>query len=330
MRRILLPFFLLVCGLYSYGQTVYVCSASSTSKYHINKDCRGLKSCGSPVKSTTIAAMRKQGRGACKICSDGVVSSTPAKTNNVTATSNNTSKQTTVTTTKPFNTTGLEIPVTAQGRVAQVIKHIGYTTCYNSNWLIPNWVAYDITKQKVHGTFPRPKRPFEPDPLVKGKTAEHDDYTNSGYSRGHMAPAADMKWSEQAMNESFYLSNICPQLAELNGGVWERLEERCRALADDGTVYICCGPIMSSTPKRIGANGVAVPAKFFKVLCMQRKGHWQAIGFIMHNSAIKGSMFDYAMSVDDVEKATGHNFFPSLPDDIEKIIESAWKMKDWQ
>lgn len=329
MRRIILSLFLFVCGLYSYGQTVYVCSGSSTSKYHIDKNCRGLKSCGSPVKSTTIAAMTKQGRSACKICSDGIVSSTPPKVNNA-STTNKTTKLTTVASTKAFNTTGLELPVTAQGRTTQIIKHIGYTTCYNANWLIPNWVAYDLTKKEVHGTFPRPKRSFEPDPLVKGKSAEHVDYTNSGYSRGHMAPAADMKWSGQAMNESFYLSNICPQLAELNAGVWERLEERCRALADEGIVYICCGPIMSSNPKRIGANGVAVPTKFFKVLCMQRKGKWQAIGFIMPNSAIKGSMFDYAISVDEVEKTTGHNFFPSLPDDIEKVVESAWKMKDWQ
>lgn len=87
---------------------------------------------------------------------------------------------------------------------------------------------------------------------------------------------------------------------------------------------------MSSAPKRIGVNGVAVPTKFFKVLCMQRNGKWQAIGFIMPNSAINGSIFDYAMSVDEVEKVTGHNSFPSLPDDIEKVIESAWKMKDWQ
>lgn len=329
MRRFIFSIFLFTCGLYSYGQTVYVCSGSSKSKYHIDKNCRGLKSCGSPVKSTTVAAMTKQGRGACKICSDGVVSSTPQKS--TTQSANNSSKQTTtIAATKTFNTTGLELPTTAQGRVTQIIKHVGYITCYNANWLIPNWVAYDLTKKEVHGTFPRPKKPFEPDPLVKGKSAEHGDYTNSGYSRGHMAPAADMKWSEQAMNESFYLSNICPQLAELNGGVWERLEERCRALADEGTVYICCGPIMSSSPKRIGSNGVAVSAKFFKVLCMQRKGHWQAIGFIMPNSAIKGIMFDYAMSVDEVERATGHNFFPSLPDDIEKVIESAWKMKDWQ
>lgn len=227
--------------------------------------------------------------------------------------------------------TKLEIPLIKKNKGDfQLIEHTGYTTCYNLDWLIPNWVAYDLTTEERQGTVPRPKRPFEPDPLVKGRSAEHRDYTNSGYSRGHMAPAADMKWSEVAINESFYLSNICPQKAELNSGVWERLEQRVRALAAEETVYICCGPIMSDNPQRIGANGVAVPDGFFKVLCMQRKGRWQAIGFIFPNEGCKGSMFDFAYSVDEVETATGYDFFPTLPDDVETAIEAAFTMKDWQ
>jgi endonuclease G len=126
------------------------------------------------------------------------------------------------------------------------------------------------------------------------------------------------------------LSNICPQIAELNGGVWERLENRCRALASDGEVFICCGPIVDGTPARIGENRVAVPAGFFKVMCMHRNGRWQAIGFVFPNEACKGSMFNYACSVDDVEKLTGHDFFYNLPDEIENRIEASWRMKDWQ
>lgn len=226
-------------------------------------------------------------------------------------------------------TRNLELAKTAKGKASQVITHVGYTTSYNSNWLIPNWVAYELTAREVAGTFPRPKKQFEPDPMIKGRSAEHQDYSNSGYSRGHMAPAADMKWSEQAMLESFYLSNICPQISELNGGVWEKLENRVRKLASESNVYVCCGPIVSSSPKRIGKNKVAVPAKFFKVLCMQRKGKWQSIGFIMPNTAIKGSMFDYAVTVDEVERLTGHDFFYNLQDDVENQIESHVKVKDW-
>lgn len=224
----------------------------------------------------------------------------------------------------------LELPVTASHLKGQTIRHTGYTTCYNPSWLIPNWVAYDLTAKEVAGTVSRPKRPFEPDPLVKGKTAEHGDYSNSGYSRGHMAPAADMKWSEAAMNESFYLSNICPQKAELNCGVWERLENRVRALAKESTVYVCCGPIMSQAPQRIGRNKIAVPEGFFKVLLMKRRGKWQAVGFVFPNEACKGSMFDFALSVDEVERLTGHDFFHNLPDDVEGTVEASFRMKGWQ
>lgn len=219
---------------------------------------------------------------------------------------------------------------TLTGTDEQIITHLGYVTSWNPNWLTPNWVAYDLTKTEVEGEEPRPKRTFEPDPMVKGTTAEHNDYTHSGYSRGHMAPAADMKWSEQAMNESFYTSNICPQTDALNNGRWKSVEDRVRALAEENTVYICCGPITSKSPERIGAHKVAVPERFFKVICMQRNGKWQAIGFVFKNEKCPGSMFNYALSVDEVEELTGHDFFYNLPDNIENKIEASWTMKDWQ
>ena len=322
MRRVLFLILLSICTVVSKGQIVYVCTSSPNGKFHVNPDCHALQNCGGTIKRTNAATMRSKGRQACKICSADL--SKPSKNR---GTVHGISQ---VVSSKDFNTRGLELAKTAKGRVAQVIKHVGYTTCYNSSWLIPNWVAYELTKSKAHGTFPRPRKEFEPDPMVKGKSASHYDYSNSGYSRGHMAPAADMKWSEKAMLESFYLSNICPQNTELNNVVWERLEDRCRALANDGSVYICCGPIVSPKPTRIGVNKVAVPTKFFKVLCMRRRGKWQAIGFLFPNTSCKGSMFDYAVSVDEVEKVTGHDFFSNLPDNIEKAIESSWKMKDWQ
>lgn len=224
----------------------------------------------------------------------------------------------------------IELAKTCSSHTAQVIRHIGYTTSYNSDWLIPNWVAYSLTETEVNGTFKRPKKEFEPDPQVKGNSAVHRDYTNSGFSRGHMAPAADMKWSEQAMLESFYLSNVCPQLSDFNAGVWERLENRIRALASESTVYICCGPIVEKKHEKIGYNGVAVPSRFFKVLCMKRRGQWQAIGFVFPYTACKGSMFGYACTVDEVETLTGHDFFYNLPDDIETDVESSFRSKSWQ
>lgn len=226
----------------------------------------------------------------------------------------------------------LEIPITNPSIKAQQITHLAYTTSWNPNWLEPNWVAYALTKEELKGNAKR-ESSFSPDPDVIGTSAEHKDYTKSGYSRGHMAPAADMKWSEQAMHESFYLSNVCPQRSDLNEGPWERLENKVRQLAKaDGVVYVCCGPIMTKRPKTIGKNRVAVPSKFFKVICRQHGGKWYGVGFIMPNDAPRGgSMYAYACTIDEVERITGHNFFSLLPDNIEKSMEAApFREADWQ
>lgn len=318
--RIVVTILVAAITIPSIAQQVYVTAGNVSSYYHKTSNCKQIRKSDGMLFAVSLKQAKSIGKTECIDCFNATT--TPTK---------KTIHQQPPKPNTPTNLNGLlELAKTARGRTEQVIKHIGYTTSYNANWLIPNWVAYDLTAKELQGTIPRPKRPFEPDPLVKGKSAEHNDYSNSGFSRGHMAPAADMKWSNQAMNESFYLSNTCPQIAELNGGVWERLENRCRTLAEDGTLYICCGPILPPSPKRIGKNGVAVPTNFFKVLCMKRKGKWQAIGFIMPNSHIKGSMFDYAVSVNEVEKITGHDFFYNLPDEIESAIESSCIIRDWQ
>ena len=117
-----------------------------------------------------------------------------------------------------------ELPRVIKNQPEQVIQHLGYTVSYNPEWLVPNWVAYELTNFETGGEQER-KNHFKPDPLVNGDPVVTSDYSNSGYDRGHMAPAADMKWSEQAMRESFYMTNMCPQLHNLNAGDWKDLEE---------------------------------------------------------------------------------------------------------
>ncbi len=150
------------------------------------------------------------------------------------------------------------------------------------------------------------------------------DYTNSGYDRGHMAPAADMKWSEKAMEESFYMSNICPQDRKLNRDDWGSLEETCRGWARKyGTVYIACGPIYDKkSPKRIGRNKVAVPDRFFKVVLIYNRKKPQAMGFLFENKAHHRKLENYMVTVDEIEQITGLDFFSRLPDDIENKIEA--------
>ena len=222
----------------------------------------------------------------------------------------------------------IEIPQSKKNIQEQIITHTGYVVSYNSNWLIPNWVAYELTSEEAQGEYPR-RGGFCPDPDVIGPTAISKDYSNTGWDRGHMAPAGDMKWSEKAMYESHYLSNVCPQDRDLNGGLWMQLEQMIRTWAiEDGSIYIACGPIMSEHPETLGQyNKVSIPTAFFKVVCKMVDGVYFSIGFIFPNQKCSGKVFDYACSVDEIEKMTGHDFFYILPDRIERKMESVCDLK---
>lgn len=222
----------------------------------------------------------------------------------------------------------LEYVIVPSNTREEIIEHTGYTVSHNSKWKIPNWVGYELTRRELMGTNKRNDN-FAPDPLVKGNKAQLSDYKNSGYDRGHMAPAADMKWSKKVMEESFYLSNICPQNQNLNRGDWNDLEEKVRSWAKrDSAIIIVCGPIVSKRPKKIG-NNVAVPEAFFKVILSPYKDNPQAIGFIMPNKAGNNPLSHYACSIDKVEEVTKMDFFSALPDDIENKIESTYSLKYW-
>lgn len=215
------------------------------------------------------------------------------------------------------------LPEMTVSRGGQVIAHTGFTLCYDADRKTPYWVAWLLTADRVDGTAPRYNK-FMPDPAVRGAQAYTSDYTKSGYDRGHMAPAADMKWSETAMRESFYLSNVCPQNRNLNRGDWNDLEELTRQWARRfGTVSITAGPIYyTDKPARIGANRVAVPNAFFKVLLIGYPDSPCAYGFVFPNVAGNRPLTAYQYTVDEVERITGMDFFPALPDDVERRIEA--------
>ncbi len=217
----------------------------------------------------------------------------------------------------------LELPTGKANKAKEneIVKHTGYTTCYNTTLLIPMWVAYELTDEEVVGQEERSDK-FVPDPDVKTWCATTDDYKHSGYDRGHMAPAADMKWSEQAMKESFYMSNICPQNHNLNSGDWKELEEQVRDWAiKNEKIYVVCGPIVGQNYQTIGENRVAVPDAFYKVVLMYKDGSWRSLGFVFENKAGNKPLESYTKSVDEIEKMTKLNFFHELPDSIENKIE---------
>ncbi|WP_370634117.1 DNA/RNA non-specific endonuclease [Bacteroides sp. K03] len=224
----------------------------------------------------------------------------------------------------------LEIPVMTAPRKGQIIRHTGYTVSYNENLRLPNWVAYELTHQETQGNAQRTDR-FIADPQVKGVIATNADYTRSGYDKGHMAPAADMKWSVTAMKESFYFSNMCPQHPELNRRKWKDLEEKIRDWAiADSAIIIICGPIVEDSAQKIGKNRVVVPQKFFKVILSPFVDNPRAIGFLFDNERSVEPLGTYVVSVDSIETLTGMDFFAPLPDELEDSIEAKADIRLWK
>lgn len=225
--------------------------------------------------------------------------------------------------------TKYELPKLQTSRPEKIVNHTGYSVSFNTDWRIPNWVAYELTAEEVTGTEPRGNN-FVPDPQI-WQSPSTDDYKNSGYDRGHMAPAADMRWSKTAMDESFYTSNICPQNKNLNKGDWKDLEDLARAIAAQyGSLYICCGPIVTNTSNSIGINKIVVPQSFYKVFLRRKTdGAWTSIGFVMPNKAGNKPLMTYMYSIDEVEQLSGIDFFFNLPDSIEEVIEADYAASDW-
>lgn len=224
----------------------------------------------------------------------------------------------------------LVMQTSPKGTPEQILKRTGYVASYNKTTLLPNWVAWHLTAERTEGSAKRSGVDFAEDTEVPEPRATDWEYYNSGYDRGHMCPAADNKWSKKAMEESFLFTNMCPQNGNLNRGDWNEMEMACRKWAKKyGDLYIVCGPILyKGKHKTIGKNKVVVPEAFFKVV-LRTGDDPQAIGFIYKNTSGNRPKDSYVNTVDEVERITGIDFFPSLPDDVEKKVEAECDLGLW-
>lgn len=222
-----------------------------------------------------------------------------------------------------------EMVAGADRRTDTLLVYKGMTVSFNREKHVPNWVAWELTGKEADGEAPRASD-FLADPNVDG-CANPWDYSYSGYDRGHIAPAGDMKWDPEAMQQSFYMTNICPQVKSLNSGAWKRLEEKCRNWARiDSAIVIVAGPVLTdSLTETIGDTEVIVPERFFKVILSPYADPPRGIGFIMNNGYVEGGMQKAAVSIDSVESVTGYDFFSVLPDSIEEKIESECRFHYW-
>jgi endonuclease G len=211
----------------------------------------------------------------------------------------------------------------------QIVKHQYYTLSYNEIYEQAEWVAYELKIQKrKRNHFKRPF--FIEDPKVTTKSADWKNYKNSGYDKGHLCPAGDMTFDKSAYDDTFFTSNISPQLHEFNDGVWNRLEEKVRYWSEKyNGVYVVTGGVLTNFLPTIGKEKVAIPDRFYKIILNNTKGKYKVIAFLVPNAKSDKPLYSYTVSVDDIEKITGIDFFPNLEDSIENKLEKNKDYKDW-
>ena len=231
----------------------------------------------------------------------------------------------------------------------KLIEHSAYTVLYSYNLLMPIWVSWHLDASDS-GDFPRPSR-FSPDPdLPEEYQVSHDDYTNSGFARGHMCPDADRNGNEEIQKETYYTTNIIPQNSSMNSGDWSQLEKALREYAANGyELYIVAGAVQGSTggtdkdgkvlkewKSEKGDVTITVPSQIWKAFViitqddskddLERIKNGEtpvyASGIIMDNAPFDGSWTDAVVSIDEIEELTGLDLFSALPDTIETELES--------
>ena len=225
--------------------------------------------------------------------------------------------------------THINIEIPAHQPYEKLISHAGYTLSYNEKYEQANWVAYELTSAETNSIYNRTNQ-FLIDPKISTGSAQNSDYAGSGYDRGHLAPAGDMGWSAQSMIESFYYSNMSPQVPSFNRGIWKNAESFTREAAiTNQTVYVVTGPVFTSNMTSIGPNKVAVPQSYFKIVLDYTEPVLKAIAFVIPNAGSQLPLQNFAVTINEVEQLTGLDFFPLLPDQEESILESKFDISLW-
>lgn len=210
-----------------------------------------------------------------------------------------------------------------------VVDRTGYALGYSEEHEQAAWVMYRMTYEEVLTRAAARTNDFKEDPNIVSFSALPSDYSRSGYDRGHLAPAEDMKFSEATMRDSFYMSNMSPQKPEFNRGIWKKLEKEVRRFAyNEGSVFVITGPILEEGLEKIGwANHVSVPRRFYKIVYDETPPR-KMIAFILPNEGSSKPLSAFVTTVDEVERLTGLDFFSGVLD--EESLEGSSAYSQWR
>ena len=246
----------------------------------------------------------------------------------------------------------LEIPALKGGSMNQFITHTTkrngkdyptYSLEYSYKYKHSYWIAYRFDNT-TGGNVGR-NEAYKPDPELPSQyAAKHNDYTNSGYTRGHLCASSDRQYSKEANQQTFYMSNISPQSGNgfnQSGSAWNTGEDKVQAWGynisrSTDTLYVVKGgTIGEGMIKGYIKNEVAIPKYFFMAVLFRSGDNYKAIGFYMPHENLKDDPDKkdpkkYLMSIDALEQETGIDFFHNLPDNIENTVEATYNVNDWQ
>ena len=216
------------------------------------------------------------------------------------------------------------------GAADSIIEREGYALGYIEKHEQPAWVQYIMTAEEVSRRAAKRGDDFRPDPDVPTGSATPQDYTRSGYDRGHLAPAADMSFSAKTMSESFYMSNMSPQAPQFNRGIWSKLEKQVRHFATkEKRIVVVTGPILPAEKTiTIGANKVTVPQYYYKVIYDTTPPE-KMIGFVLPNKGSSADLRTFVVTIDRVEELTGLDFFSTVPQPKQEQLESTITVENW-
>ena len=209
------------------------------------------------------------------------------------------------------------------------IDHTGFSLGYSNHHRQSLWACYELTSDQLNQPQHSRKDKFAVDPLVKVNPVHPKEYSKTGFDRGHLAPAADLSYSKAALADSFYMSNMSPQRPDCNRKLWLKLEKQVRFWAKTKhRIWVVTGPLFCEPSPKMGKTDIPVPAAFYKVLFAP--GYpVEMIGFIVPNSGSDRPLQSFACPVDDVEKASGLDFFSDLADPVENQLESRVALRGW-
>lgn len=228
-----------------------------------------------------------------------------------------------------------------------IAEHSSMVIGFNEKYKLAAWTFHQLLPDVIEGGITR-SNDFRPDPILKKKTAIEADYflkrekedgkfeyDGFGFDRGHLAPSADFRWSEQGLSQSYYYSNMTPQRPGFNRESWAEVEYTLRNIVENSPqrYFIITGPILHDSLPVIerSVNQIPIPELHFKIIVDLESDQPKGMAFLMPNRKCEKPLYEYVVSIDSVEQISGLDFFPELPEQTERKIESnsdynAWKI----